>query len=264
MLTDTLRRFRSDVDAAVRQDPAARSRAEVLLCYPGIHALWFHRVAHGLWQRGLVLAPRFLSHVGRFATGVEIHPGATIGDGVFIDHGMGVVIGETAEIGDGCVLYKGVVLGGVSQARVRRHPRLGRNVVVGSNACVLGAIDVGDGARIGSGSVVIRDVPAGTTVVGVPGRVVAGHGAPADSQRADLPDPVAEALARLSGRLARLEDSAGLPPEPADGGAENPFDGVVEGRRDGEPPPSPADPGRSVRIFPRPATIAQGAKRRKK
>jgi serine O-acetyltransferase len=147
---EIFRQVGRDIDAAVRQDPAARSRAEVALCYPGLHALWIHRLSHGLWRRGWVLAPRFLSHLGRFYTGVEIHPGATIGEGVFIDHGMGVVIGETAEVGDGCVLYKGVVLGGVSHARVRRHPRLGREVVVGSNACVLGAIDVG--APIHSGN----------------------------------------------------------------------------------------------------------------
>ncbi|HUB05419.1 MAG TPA: hypothetical protein VMB50_00370, partial [Myxococcales bacterium] len=147
-----------------------------------------------------------------------------------------VVIGETAEIGDGCVLYKGVVLGGVSQARVRRHPRLGREVVVGSNACVLGAIDVGDGARIGSGSVVIRDVPAGATVVGVPGRLVAGRAAVGDAQHANLPDPVAEALQRVEGRLAKLEEAAGLEPEPPNE-ADDPFDGAVEGRRESQPVP---------------------------
>jgi serine O-acetyltransferase len=206
----------------------------VALCYPGLHALWIHRLSHGLWRRGWVLAPRFLSHLGRFYTGVEIHPGATIGEGVFIDHGMGVVIGETAEVGDGCVLYKGVVLGGVSHARVRRHPRLGREVVVGSNACVLGAIDVGDGARIGSGSVVVRDVPARSTVVGIPGRVVTGkHQAQSEDElHADLPDPVAEAMQRLSGRLAKLEETLGVHPKVS---ADNPFDGLVEGRRDGEP-----------------------------
>ncbi len=230
-----LRRLRLDVDAAMRQDPAARSVAEVILCYPGLHALWVHRLSNLLWNRGLVVLPRFLSHLARFATGIEIHPGAAIGEGVFIDHGMAVVIGETAQVGDGCVLYKGVVLGGVSQARVRRHPRLGRDVVVGSNACVLGAIDVGEGARIGSGSVVIRDVPAGATVVGVPGRVVAGHRDAMD-QHADLPDPVAEAIERLDRRLDRVEAASGIrrEPESADGSR---FDGVVEGRRDGDGAP---------------------------
>ncbi len=231
--SETGRRLRADVEAAMRQDPAARSTAEVLLCYPGLHALWAHRVSHALWRRGFVLVPRFLSHLARFATGIEIHPGARVGEGVFIDHGMGVVVGETAEVGDGCVLYKGVVLGGVSQARVRRHPRLGKDVVVGSNACVLGAIDVGDGARIGSGSVVIRDVPAGTTVVGVPGRVVAGRRAEGEALHANLPDPVADALERLAQRLARVEAAAGIR-HVSNGVAADAFDGAVEGRRNGE------------------------------
>jgi serine O-acetyltransferase len=246
-LAELFRQAGRDIDAAVRQDPAARSRAEVALCYPGLHALWMHRVSHGLWKQGFVLLPRFLSNMARFYTGVEIHPGAKIGDEVFIDHGMGVVIGETAEVGDGCVLYKGVVLGGVSQARVRRHPHLGRQVVVGSNACVLGAIDVGDGARIGSGSVVIRDVPARSTVVGIPGRVVAGQHQSDDELHADLPDPVAEAMQRLSGRLAKLEETLGVHPEPADP-LDNPFDGLVEGRKHFEPEA--------------PIPIAQGAARR--
>jgi serine O-acetyltransferase len=132
--------LRESVDAALRQDPAARSRWEVALFYSGVHALWLHRASHALWQRGWPLSARFVAQISRFLTGVEIHPGARIGRGVFIDHGMGVVIGETAEVGEGCVLFKGVVLGGVSQERIRRHPRLGRQVVVGSNACVLGAI----------------------------------------------------------------------------------------------------------------------------
>ncbi len=246
-LGNVFRQVGRDIDAAVRQDPAARSRAEVALCYPGLHALWMHRLSHGLWQRGFVLVPRFLSNLARFYTGVEIHPGARIGEEVFIDHGMGVVIGETAEVGDGCVLYKGVVLGGVSQARVRRHPRLGRQVVVGSNACVLGAIDVGDGARIGSGSVVIRDVPARSTVVGIPGRIVTGQAQSDDELHANLPDPVAEAMQRLSGRLAKLEGTLGVHPEPAESNG-NPFDGLVEGRKDDEPDA--------------PVSIAQGAARR--
>ena len=241
------RKVGRDIDAAVRQDPAARSRTEVVLCYPGLHALWMHRVSHGLWRRGFVLVPRFLSNLARFYTGVEIHPGAKIGDEVFIDHGMGVVIGETAEVGDGCVLYKGVVLGGVSQARVRRHPRLGREVVVGSNACVLGAIEVGDGARIGSGSVVVRDVPARSTVVGIPGRIVTGQRQTDDELHADLPDPVAEAMQRLSGRLATLEQTLGVQPEPS-ASTDNPFEGLVEGRRDDD---SDA-----------PVSIAPGASRR--
>ena len=239
--------LRSDLRAAMTQDPAARSALEVALAYPGIHAVWLHRAAHALWTRGFVLTPRLLSHANRFLTGIEIHPGAKLGRGVFIDHGMGVVIGETAEVGEGCVIYKGVVLGGVSQARVRRHPRLGANVVVGSNACVLGAIEIGAGARVGSGSVVIRDVPAGATVVGVPGRIVTSKRELAEPAHADLPDPVAEALAELAVRLKRLETARGqrrakplakirgIQPEDPD-----PFAGAVEGRRDWpKPPPKP-------------------------
>ena len=229
-LPSILARMREDLEVAVRQDPAARSRIEVLLAYPGVHALWLHRAAHALWERQLVLAPRLLSHMNRFLTGVEIHPGATIGRRVFIDHGMGVVIGETAEVGDSCVIYKGVVLGGVSQARVRRHPRLGKRVVVGSNACVLGAVEVGDGARIGSGSVVTRDVPADATVVGVPGRVVTGRRGPLElAAHAYLPDPVAEALQRLAHRVEAVETALGRAPPPEVDGGEDPFAGAVEG-----------------------------------
>ncbi|GAC1550626.1 MAG: hypothetical protein NVS3B10_13540 [Polyangiales bacterium] len=145
-----LRRMREDVEAVVRNDPACRSRVEALVAYPGMHALWIHRVAHDLWTHGHVLPARLVSHGSRFLTGVEIHPGARIGHGVFIDHGMGVVIGETSTIGDGCILYKGVVLGGTSRERTVRHPQLGKNVTVGSNACILGHIEVGEGARIGA------------------------------------------------------------------------------------------------------------------
>jgi serine O-acetyltransferase len=146
--------LRGDIRAALDHDPAARSPWEVALLYPGVHAVWGHRAAHALWTHHHAFAARCVAHVNRFVTGVEIHPGAHLGRGVFIDHGMGVVIGETAIVGDGCLLYKGVVLGGTSLQRGPRHPRLGRNVVVGSNACILGSIDVGDDARIGSGSVV--------------------------------------------------------------------------------------------------------------
>lgn len=199
-----------DLDAAMHNDPAARSRTEVALTYPGVHALWLHRVASGLFKGGHPLAARAVSETNRFLTGIEIHPGATFGRGVFIDHGMGIVVGETAYVGDGCLLYKGVVLGGTSLERTVRHPHLGRNVVVGSNASVLGGIHLGDGAKVGSGSVVIRDVPAGATVVGVPGRVVIDEqgrrvGALADHAHADLPDPVAEAIGRLTRRIDELE-----------------------------------------------------------
>ena len=167
-------RLREDIACILERDPAARSRLEVLLCYPGLHALIWHRRAHWFWRRGMPVAGRFLSHVGRFLTGIEIHPGATIGRRVFIDHGMGVVIGEMAEIHDECTIYQGVTLGGTSLAKgVKRHPTLERGVIVGANACVLGGFTVGAGARVGSGAVVTKPVPAGATVVGNPGRVIA-------------------------------------------------------------------------------------------
>ena len=210
--------FRRDIAAALHNDPAARGALEVLLAYPGVHALWLHRIAHALWQRNFRVTARLVSHNNRFLTGVEIHPGAQIADGVFIDHGMGVVIGETAVIETGCIIYKGVVLGGTSLERKTRHPHLGRNVIVGSNACVLGAIHIGEGARIGSGSVVISDVPAEATVVGVPGRIVRHAPTPHDTlDHATLPDPVADVLRALTSqqevlveRLARLEQALRL------------------------------------------------------
>lgn len=209
--------MRKDVDAVLAHDPAARSKLEVVLTYPGLHAIWTHRIANQLWRSDRKLSARVLSHAARILTGIEIHPGATIGQGVFIDHGMGVVIGETATIGDETLIYKGVVLGGVSLEKTVRHPQIGARVVIGSNACLLGAIKVGDGARIGAGSVVVRPVPENATVVGVPGRIV-----PDKSDRrsrfnatldhASLPDPVSEMLRalvaenqRLSERLAALE-----------------------------------------------------------
>ena len=206
-----------DVDAVLEHDPAARSRVEVVLTYPGVHAIWLHRAAHSLFRRERPLAARLVSAVNRFVTGIEIHPGAEIGHGVFIDHGMGVVVGETAKIGDGSILYKGVVLGGTSQARSVRHPQVGKHVVIGTNAVVLGNIEIGDGARIGSGSVVIRNVPEGATVVGVPGRVVPPRGDrrarfDATLDHVNLPDPVTEMVRalrdeneKLRARLERLE-----------------------------------------------------------
>ncbi|RMG14755.1 MAG: serine O-acetyltransferase [Deltaproteobacteria bacterium] len=222
-------RAREDLEAAMLNDPAARSHLEVFLAYPGVHALWLHRIAHRLWKDDHPLAARVVSHVNRFLTGIEIHPGARIGRRVFIDHGMGIVIGETATVGDGSLLYKGVVLGGTSLERTLRHPQVGRNVVIGSNACVLGGITVGDGAKIGSGSVVIRDVPKGATVVGVPGKIVIDErgrrtGALADHAHADLPDPVALALSRLSERVRNLEAKLGASPgdvSQEDGAAED-------------------------------------------
>lgn len=215
MLLAMFRALERDVAAALRHDPAAQTRLEVLLAYPGVHALLLHRVAHRLWTAGFRLTARVVSHWSRAKTGVEIHPGAQIADGVFIDHGMGVVIGETAVVEEGCIIYKGVVLGGTSLERRVRHPHLRRNVVIGSNACVLGAIEVGEGARIGSGSVVIKDVPPGATVVGVPGRIVEGRERSVAEKldHANLPDPVTDLVRTLAGqhevlaeRLAQLEE----------------------------------------------------------
>ncbi|HEU0204248.1 MAG TPA: serine O-acetyltransferase [Burkholderiaceae bacterium] len=166
-------RLREDLECILERDPAARSRWEVMTCYPGLHALWLHRIAHGLWRRGFKWLGRFVSNVGRFLTGIEIHPGAKVGRRVFIDHGVGLVIGETAEIGDECTLYQGVTLGGTSLERgAKRHPTLGRGVIVSAGAKVLGGFTVGDGARVGSNAVVIKEVPPGTTAVGVPARIL--------------------------------------------------------------------------------------------
>lgn len=164
--------IREDIKSVFEKDPAAKNVVEVVLCYPGLHAIWFHRIAHFFYSCKFYTIARLISHLSRFLTGVEIHPGAKIGRRVVIDHGMGVVIGETAEVGDDCLIYKGVVLGGVSLEKKKRHPTIGRNVVIGSNACVLGAITIGDNVKIGSNSVVVKSVPDNVTVVGVPGKVV--------------------------------------------------------------------------------------------
>jgi serine O-acetyltransferase len=167
------RRLHSDIQCILDRDPAARSKWEVLTCYPGLHALVMHRGAHWLWTRELRWLARFISQFSRWLTGIEIHPGAVIGDGVFIDHGMGVVIGETAEVGDGCTIYQGVTLGGTSLAKgAKRHPTLGRNVVVGAGAKVLGGFTVGDNAAVGSNAVVTKPVPDGATAVGIPARII--------------------------------------------------------------------------------------------
>ncbi len=204
-----LETFLADLRAPVERDPAARGALDVILSYPGFHAVTAHRAIHALHRAGVPLLPRFLAHLVRFATGIEIHPGATLGAGLFIDHGMGVVVGETAEVGENCTIYHGVTLGGTSLQRTKRHPTLGNEVVVGSGAAVLGAISVGDGARIGANSVVVKDVPAHATVVGIPGRVVLLDGkpvaAPDPRPRVDLPDPNAPLLAQLSERIAALE-----------------------------------------------------------
>lgn len=210
--------LREDIQTVFAKDPAARSTLEVILCYPGLHALWFHRLAHFLWRHKLRLLARILSQTNRFLTGIEIHPGAKIGRRFFIDHGAGVVIGETSEIGDDVLLYQGVVLGGTTSEKKKRHPTIGDNVVIGSGAVALGAITIGDGARIGSGSVVIKSVPPGVTVVGIPGRAVEDHHKPiVDLEHGKLPDPVAEAIRlvlkeqdKLTERLERLESSWGV------------------------------------------------------
>lgn len=202
-------RIREDIQAALRNDPAARSAWEVLLCYPGVHALWIHRIAHFLWNRRLRLLARLVSHIGRALTGVEIHPGARIGRRVFIDHGMGMVIGETAEVGDDVIMYQGVVLGGTSRQKTKRHPTVGNGVVIGAGAILLGPITVGDCARIGAGSVVVRSVPAHATVVGVPARIARlGNGARPETalEHDRLSDPVVGALEEMSQRYIQLED----------------------------------------------------------
>ena len=203
---DALRR---DMRTVFERDPASRSRLEALFCYPGVHALAFHRVGNRLWKRGWFGSARFVSHLSRFFTGIEIHPAARLGPGLFIDHGMGVVIGETAEIGKNVTLYQGVSLAGTSLKREKRHPTLGDNVVVGAGAKVIGAIYIGDNSRIGAGSVVVRDVPPNSVVVGVPGRVTYKDGQrvtdEVDLNQTDLPDPVARALDQLVERIRGLE-----------------------------------------------------------
>jgi serine O-acetyltransferase len=198
------RSLRKDVKAVFEHDPAAVNTLEVLLAYPGFHARQFHRVAHTLFKWHIPFLPRFISHVSRFLTGIEIHPGAKIGEGFFIDHGMGVVIGETSVIGDNVTLYQGVTLGGTSHLRAKRHPTLGDNVVVGVGAQLIGNITIGDNTKVGAGSVVVSSVPANATVVGVPGRVVAMRNPDTDTVER-LPDPVGERLENLEKRVKRLE-----------------------------------------------------------
>jgi serine O-acetyltransferase len=204
--------LRDEIDATLDRDPAARSRLEVVLCYPGFQALLYYRLAHWLWERRWHLAGRFVSHVGRILTGIEIHPGAHIGKRLFIDHGMGVVIGETAEIGNDVTLYQGVTLGGTGFATGKRHPTVEDNVTIGSGAKLLGPIIVGHGSKIGANSVVIHDVPANSTVVGNPGHPVRVEGRRPEGPDADwvhLPDPIADAIKGLAGRISALETSAG-------------------------------------------------------
>ncbi|MBQ1940913.1 MAG: serine O-acetyltransferase [Anaerovibrio sp.] len=227
-------RIKKDIRVVFERDPAARSVIEVIFCYSGLHAIWLHRISHKLYLKGWVLLPRMISNFGRFVTGIEIHPGATIGEGLFIDHGTGIVIGETAELGKNVTLYQGVTLGGTGKEKGKRHPTIGNNVVVASGAKVLGSFTVGDHAKIGAGSVVLKPVPAYATVVGIPGRVVVMHGKrvgqpvyteemlavmdedadvkemedelDVDLDHDELPDPVKDALTQLSEKLTAMEN----------------------------------------------------------
>ncbi|MQX36198.1 serine O-acetyltransferase [Roseospira navarrensis] len=267
-------RLREDINTILEKDPAARSRLEVLLCYPGLHAVMFHRLSHPLWRRGLRFLPRLISHIAKMLTGVEIHPGATLGRRLFIDHATGVVIGETAEVGDDVTLYHGVTLGGTSLHNGKRHPTLRDGVIVGSGGQVLGPVIIGAEARVGANAVVLSDVPSGATVVGIPARVVRrdkvdathhcefqAYGTPTDG----ITDPMARTLTTLTdqvGRLAaqvedlerRLADRdaptvrpAGvvtLPGQGADGGANGGAKGGGGDRHAGEPPPERRAAGR--------------------
>ena len=194
-----------DIEVALERDPAARNALEVVLFYPGFHARQLHRLAHTFWQADIPLLPRLVAHVSRWLTGIEIHPAARIGAGLFIDHGMGVVIGETAEIGDDVTLYQGVTLGGTSRQRTKRHPTLGNRVVIGAGAVLIGAISIGDDVKVGAGSVVITSVPSSATVVGVPGRVVSLRSSESDTVER-LPDPEWEIFQQLQSRLTLLEE----------------------------------------------------------
>ncbi|EZN82577.1 serine O-acetyltransferase [Pseudomonas aeruginosa BWH029] len=213
-------RVREDIQSVFHRDPAARNALEVLTCYPGLHAVWLHRLAHGLWTSGWKWLARLVSNFGRWMTGIEIHPGARIGRRFFIDHGMGIVIGETAEIGDDVTLYQGVTLGGTTWSKGKRHPTLGNNVVVGAGAKVLGPFTVGEGAKVGSNAVVTKEVPPGATVVGIPGRIIMREDTEQQAKRQamaeklgfdaygvsqDMPDPVARAIGQLLDHLQAVD-----------------------------------------------------------
>ncbi len=214
-----LKKIKQDIKTVFKKDPAAKSTFEVILTYPGLHSIWMHRIAHWLYKKGEFSIARLISAVSRFMTGIEIHPGARIGSGFFIDHGSGVVIGETAEIGDNCLIYQGVVLGGTSLERKKRHPTLKDNVVVGAGAIILGPVVLGNNSRVGAGAVVINDVPDGATAVGVPAKV--GLGFSGEDIKAlehgRLPDPVADAVRyvikeqeKIEERLSKIEEHEGL------------------------------------------------------
>ncbi len=197
--------IREQIDTIFREDPAAKSVVEIVLCYPGFHAILLHRVAHWLYGEKLPILPRFVSQISRFLTGIEIHPGAKIGRRFFIDHGMGVVIGETTEIGDDVLLYQGVTLGGTGNETGKRHPTIGNHVVIGTGAKVLGSITIGDNVKIGAGSVVVHPVPDNSTVVGVPGRVVRSRGNGGTLEHGQLPDPEGQDIEDLKARVEKLE-----------------------------------------------------------
>jgi serine O-acetyltransferase len=217
-------RLRRDINAVFERDPAARSRVEILTAYPGLHAIWFYRISHWLWLRGWFWLGRLGSHLGRLLTGIEIHPGAAIGSGFFIDHGMGVVIGETAEIGANVTLYHGVTLGGTSWNKGKRHPTLEDDVVVGAGAKILGPITIGARTRVGANSVVVKNVPPDSVVVGIPGRVTHrkgfahlvyqenGSAHSLDLEHGTMPDMTARALRHLADRISRLESGMAMPP----------------------------------------------------
>ncbi|MBQ6219333.1 MAG: serine O-acetyltransferase [Methanosphaera sp.] len=202
--------IKEDINTVFSNDPAAKSMIEVILCYPGLHALWFHKIAHFFWKKNHKLLGRFISHINRFFTGIEIHPGAQIGKRFFIDHGMGVVIGETTIVGDDVLLYKGVVLGGTSLEAKKRHPTIGNNVVIGTNAIVLGDIEIGDDCKIGAGSVVTKPAPPNSTIVGIPGRTLESIKKQSkqkhDLEHGKIPDPITDILNTLIKRQEELEE----------------------------------------------------------
>jgi serine O-acetyltransferase len=210
-------RIRDDINSVLERDPAARSRLEVFLCYPGLWAVWMHRVAHGLWRAKLLLLARLLSQVARFFTGVDIHPGATLGRRLFIDHATGVVIGETAIVGDDVTMYQGVTLGGTGKGHGKRHPTVCDGVFIGNNANLLGDITIGEHSRVGAGSVVLSDVPPDSTVVGVPAHIVYRNGERVlITDPRDIKDPLSDALIALSARVEELEEERlGGKPRPA-------------------------------------------------
>ncbi len=227
------RSIRDDIHSVFERDPAARSTAELLVAYPGLHAVWAHRVEHWLWQHGLKLIARWGSHTTRFFTGIEIHPGATIGDGFFIDHGMGVVIGETSEIGHNVTIYHGVTLGGTSLSKGKRHPTIEDDVVIGAGAKVLGAINIGRNSRIGANAVVVKSVPPDSVVVGVPGQVVHRSlptSAGPDLEHGRMPDTLGDSVKSLMERLALVETKLHITGKPEDPTlVHSPTDGVWRG-----------------------------------